>query len=73
MQISKKAIRKINFLISNVISLNNVEEFQESRHEKLFKGPPDTWESEENAICDYQGRIINELRNGLEKILGIKF
>jgi hypothetical protein len=39
MRISKKAIREINFLISNVISLNNVEEFQASGHKRLFAGP----------------------------------
>jgi hypothetical protein len=72
MRISKKAIRKIKRLISNVIALNNLEEFQ-PLGSKLFNGPPDTWESEENTICDYQGRIINELQAGLEEILGFRF
>jgi hypothetical protein len=31
---------------------------------------PEWWTDEEKNICDYQGRIINELDAGIKKIVG---
>jgi hypothetical protein len=71
MTLSKKVIKEITALIGNVISLNNIEEFEE--HEKICNTPPELWNNNEKAICDYQGRITIDLINGLEKIFKTKF
>jgi hypothetical protein len=55
-------------VISDVISLNNVEEFDDTG--KLFENMSEWWTDEEKNICDYQGRIINELEAGIKKIFG---
>jgi hypothetical protein len=65
-EISNKAFREVTRLISDVISLHNVEEFEED--DRLFENPPDCWSEEEKRICDYQARIKNEILAGIEKI-----
>jgi hypothetical protein len=61
--IPNKTAKQIKNMISDVISLTNVEEF-----DCRFDSPPEFWSDEEKRICDYQGRIINELLQGIEKI-----
>jgi hypothetical protein len=68
-KIPKKNIKQIRLLISSVLSLNNVEEFRDCSYEDA----PEFWTDEEKRMCDYQGRIINELLDGLEKILNVSF
>jgi hypothetical protein len=67
-KISNKAFKELTCLISNVISLSNIQEFEDTG--KLFENPPEWWTDEEKQICDYQGRIINELDAGIKKIFG---
>jgi hypothetical protein len=67
-KIPNKTFKQIIRLISDVISLDNVEEFEGTG--KLFENIPEWWTNEEKAICDYQGRIINELGTGIKKIFG---
>jgi hypothetical protein len=61
---TNKTANQIRSLITNVISLNNTEEF----YDCSFDRPPEFWNDGEKRLCDYQGRIINELLRGLEKI-----
>jgi hypothetical protein len=67
-KISKKAFKQLDYLIADVISLNKVTEFEDER--ELFKNPPALWDDIENQLCDYQGRISNELCDGIRKIFG---
>jgi hypothetical protein len=67
-KISNKAFKELIHLVSDVISLNNIQEFDGTV--KLFENPPEWWTDEEKTICDYQGRIINELEAGIKKIFG---
>jgi hypothetical protein len=67
-KISNKAFKELTCLISNVINLNKVEEFGDTG--ELFENIPEWWTDEEKSICDYQGRIINELVAGIKKIFG---
>jgi hypothetical protein len=68
---SNKAFKELTSLIDAVINLDNVEEFESAyRQAKLFTLPPDWWDETEKQICDYQGRIINELEAGIKKIFG---
>lgn len=70
-KISNKTLKQLNCLIGDVISFNNVEEFEDaySTHE-LFRDPPDQWNEEEQRLCDYQVRISSELYEGIRKIFG---
>jgi hypothetical protein len=68
MKISNKSWKEIETLISNVVSLNDIEEFNDYFNRELFKNSPEQWEDEERTICDYQGRIINKLILGLGKV-----
>jgi hypothetical protein len=65
-KISNKAFKELVRLISNVISLNNVEEFEDTG--KLFDCSPEWWSDKEKRICDYQGRITIEMLVGIKKI-----
>jgi hypothetical protein len=67
-KISNRTFKQIIRLISDIISLGNVEEFEGTG--KLFENMPEWWTDEEKQICDYQGRIINELEAGIKKIFG---
>jgi hypothetical protein len=67
-KISDKTFKELARLIDDVISLNKIQEFEGA--EKLFETPPEWWTDEEKNICDYQGRVINELEAGIEKIFG---
>jgi hypothetical protein len=67
-KISNKTFKQLCHLISDVICLDNVEEFEEGY--KLFNNIPEWWTDEERRICDYQGRMINELCAGIAKIFG---
>jgi hypothetical protein len=62
--VPNKTMKQIKNVVSGVISLTNIEEFYDCR----FDSPPEFWSDEEKRLCDYQGRIINELLQGLEKI-----
>jgi hypothetical protein len=64
--VPNKTVKQITRLLSGVISLNNIEEFYDCH----FDSPPEFWGDEEKRLCDYQGRIINELLRGLEEIIG---
>jgi hypothetical protein len=65
-KISNKTFKELTRLISDVICLNNVQEFEGTG--KLFENTPEWWTDEEKNICDYQGRIINALDAGIKKI-----
>jgi hypothetical protein len=67
-KISNKVFKELICLISDVICLSNVQEFEGT--EELFKNMPEWWTDKERNICDYQGRIINELEAGIKKIFG---
>jgi hypothetical protein len=69
-RISKKAFKQLTYLISSVISLNSVQEFEDES--KLFENPPDWWSDRERQICDYQARISNELCDGIKAIFGME-
>jgi hypothetical protein len=66
-RIAKKTLKQINNLILDVINLNNVEEFDVS-----FNSPPEFWTDREKAICDYQGRVMNELMSGIRNIFNME-
>jgi hypothetical protein len=68
-RIPQKTVKQINRLVSNVLSLNNIDEFRDCH----FGDSPEFWNDEEKTLCDYQGRIINELLHGLETILNVSF
>jgi hypothetical protein len=67
MTASKKQMNEIYDLVSYVISLSRVEEFE--NHHKLFTEPPEFWNEDENCLNDYQVRIEGELLNGISQIL----
>jgi hypothetical protein len=67
-KVPKKTFNELTRLISDVINLDNIQEFEGTG--KLFENPPEWWTDEEKTICDYHGRIINELDAGIKKIFG---
>jgi hypothetical protein len=67
-KISNKTFKELTRLITNVISLDKAQEFEGT--EELFENMPEWWTDKEKNICDYQGRIINELEAGIKKIFG---
>jgi hypothetical protein len=69
-KIAKKTFKQLIRLISEVISLNRVQEFEDG--DKLFEDPPDCWEDMERQLCDYQARISGELREGAKKLFGVE-
>jgi hypothetical protein len=69
-KISNKTFKQLCHLISDVICLGNVEEFEEEH--RLFNNAPEWWTGEERRIYDYQGRMINELCAGIARIFGRK-
>jgi hypothetical protein len=70
-KIPNKTFKKLTSLIDDVISFNNVEEFESVYGEgKLFKLHPQFWTDEEKQICDYQVRISRELLAGIKDIFG---
>lgn len=71
-RISLNKVQKIiQQTIAETICLTRVDEFEEYFHSTLFQNPPDKWGDLERAICDYQGRIGNEICNNIKRALGI--
>jgi hypothetical protein len=60
---------KLSRLISEVISLNRVKEFNVYNKDRLFHEPPEGWNELENSLCEYQVRIQSELMDSIQDTL----